>query len=558
MPSEFIFLRPWWLLLIPVGLLLTFAVSRKCQDSWQRVCDPSLISELTLISDQVAERFVWLLILVSWSLAVVALAGPAWERKQAVLYHPTDAMVIVFDLSRSMGSVDMAPSRIERARYKALEIVEAHPDKPVGLVVFAGDAFEVVPISDDIGTVTHLLESLQIGMMPVQGSRASAGLARAGRLLEKSDYQSGSVVLLTDGVDEEAYAVVQKLRESGYRLSVIAVGTAAGSPISLDDGNFLKDAADDFIVSPVNYDALAELARSGGGSFSLVSEPFSPSISSAIDFVNDSMRPANSDELRLSWNDLGPWILLALLPLAALMFRRGWIFSLLVLLPGGVQDAYALEWEDLWQRSEQRAAVAVQREEYDDPQLAEHSEWQGVALYRQHKFTEAAAKFGQTNNKIAKFNQGNALAKSGDLLGAITQYESALRMDPEFADAQFNLNLVKQALQQQQTHDQHADAGEISERSSQTTSQSGDQSGDETEQFVPNEERSADEESEREVVALDEERQMALTEANTEEEQQLMEQWLRAIPDDPAGLLRRRFYYEYAEREPVHQPAIAW
>ena len=71
----------------------------------------------------------------------MALAGPAWDREKADLFQNVDAMVVVFDLSRSMNSTDLLPSRLDRARYKAIEVVESEPDRAVGLVVFAGSAF---------------------------------------------------------------------------------------------------------------------------------------------------------------------------------------------------------------------------------------------------------------------------------------------------------------------------------------------------------------------------------------------------------------------------------
>ncbi len=555
MPFEFVFLRPWWLLLIPVGFVLAYAVTRRHRDSWKRVCDSELFAQLTLISDRISERLAWMLIAAGWLLAVTALAGPAWDRDNSTLYQSVDAMVIVFDLSRSMSSADLQPSRLERARYKALEVLEAQQDKSVGLVAFAGDAFDVAPISDDAGTIAHLLQSLQIRMMPVQGSQASAGLNRARQLLSNSSYQNGAVVLLTDGVDEDVYSSAERLRDSGYRLSVIGVGTEAGSPISLDNGDYLKNAAGEFIVAPVDHESLAELARMGGGLYSLVSEPLSESMLRTIDFGSGSLESAGDDASGVDWNDRGPWLLLALLPLAALMFRRGWILSLIVLLPFSPQPSHALEWEDLWQRSDQQAASAVQREDFEHPRIADHSDWNGIALYRRNRFSEASAEFSKAIDKIAKFNSGNALAKAGELQAAIEQYESALQIDPEFEDAQFNLELLKQALQEQQRQQNQRSESRDDPESDPADAGS---SGDRSEETPPDGDRSDSTEQEPRNERRDEASQLALAESSTEEEQQLMEQWLRVIPDDPAGLLRRRFSFEYQRRRHAEQSAIAW
>lgn len=557
MPIELIFLRPWWLLLIPVGFALAFAVTRRHRNSWRRICDSELFSKLTLIGDRVSERMVGLSIVVGWLLAVIALAGPAWDRDQNVLYQSVDAMVVVFDLSRSMNSTDLLPSRLERARYKALEVIEAQQEKSVGLVAFAGDAFDVTPISDDIGTVSHLLHSLQIQMMPVQGSLASTGLYRAHQLLKNSGYRRGAVVLLTDGVDEDAFSAAKNLTDDGFRLSVVAVGTEAGAPISLDNGDFLKDGAGNFIVAPINVEDLAKLAKQGGGLFSFVSEPFTESMLHTIDFGRDSVELTTHDDSSVGWNDRGPWILLGLLPLVALIFRRGWILSVLLILPVTSQDAYAFKWEDLWLRSDQQAAAAVRKEDFGNFQIAQHPDWNGIALYRQNKFEEAIAEFSKASDKVSNFNTGNAKAKDGDLQGAIENYEAAIEIDPEFEDAQFNLDLVRKLLKEQQQRQRGRQ--DDSRENQDSNSQNNEASSDQLERSSPNSGQGEEEELEQRDEPRDEENQLASMEDSVDKEQeQLMEQWLQQIQDDPTGLLRRRFYYEYQERERVARPEVAW
>ncbi len=556
-PFDFVFLRPWWLLLAPLGFVLAVVVTRGYSDSWKSVCDRELFVQLTRLSDRVSERIVQVSVVAAWMIAVIALAGPAWDKGKASLYQGVDAMVVVFDLSRSMNAIDLQPSRLERARYKALEVIEAQRDKSIGLVAFAGDAFDVAPISDDIATVVHLLHSLQIQMMPVQGSLASKGIIRALDLLEKSGYEKGSVVLVTDGIDDDAFAAAEKLKKNGYRLSVIAAGTADGAPIRMDDGDFLKDSTGNFIISSVDHESLSDLARAGGGRFALVDGPFSENLLQGFEFGGDSVELSNDESANASWNDRGPILLLFLLPLLALIFRRGWILSVMVFFPLGMQPAHALEWEDLWLRSDQQAATAIKHGSFSHPRLTEHPSWNGIGLYRQDKFTQAGANFSQGEDKVSKFNLGNALARGGELASAIEHYESALQMDPEFEDAQFNLDLVKKVLQQQQQRQrsQQNESRDGQEESGENT----DQTKAEPEENPPSSARAQGHEQEQNEKAREQAEQLAQAEENSKDEHsQLMEQWLRAIPDDPAGLLRRRFYYEYQARGQVQRPVIAW
>ena len=331
----------------------------------------------------------------------------------------------------------------------------------------------------------------------------------------------------------------------------------AGAPISLDNGDFLKDGAGNFVVAPVNVGTLVKLANQGGGLFSLVSEPFTESMLHAIDFGGDSVELTANDDSSVGWNDRGTWILLGLLPLVALIFRRGWILSILILLPVTSQDAYAFKWEDLWLRSDQQAAAAVLKEDFDNSWLAEHPEWNGIAFYRQNKFEEATAEFSKSSDKVAKFNTGNAKAKDGDLQGAIENYEAAIEIDPEFEDAQFNLDLVRKLLQEQQQRQRGRQ--DDSRESQESNSQDNEASSDQLERSSPNSGQGEEQELEYRDEPRDEENQLASMEDSVDREQdQLMEQWLQKIQDDPTGLLRRRFYYEYQERERVERPAIAW
>ena len=569
---EFVFLRPWWLLSIPLGYFLAYAITRPNTQSWLQVCDAELLSRLLVGESGKSTFFVRALVFLGWTLAALAIAGPAWDREETVLYENVEATVVVFDLSRSMESVDLEPTRLERARYKAIEVIEQNEDRAIGLVVFAGSAFDVTPVSDDVATVIHLLQSVEVGMMPIQGSRASEGLIRGRQLLENSGYETGSVLLLTDGVDEAAENEAERARRKGYKVSVIGVGSTSGGPIQLGDGEFLRDFNDDFVLAPVDLNALAAVASAGGGEFSLVSSEDDQALWLQSSMGNDQYQlDEGVQATTLNWKDRGPLILMALLPLVALLFRRGWLFAAASVLIVHPNQSQALEWAELWKRSDQRAMLAVENQKFDDPSLLENPQWNGIASYRLQNYEQAGIEFSQQEDRIGFYNHGNALAKMGDLLGAIEKYEAAIKIDPEFEDAVFNLDLIRKLLEKQEMQgDQGNDQGE------QQGTQRDDQSQNESLEGVsPNardserqglrregdagqnsgrrsmgEERSDQENREMSETGLEDNN---LLQSELDEElNQVMEQWMRQIPDDPGGLLRRKFYYESLTRE--HQP----
>jgi len=563
------FIRPWWLLLAPLGLLVAYALTSRLSDSWTRVCDAHLLDEMMVNVQKTKSATAWMLIAGGWMLAVAALAGPAWDKHKTELYKSADATVIVFDLSRSMNSTDLTPSRLERARYKAIEAVENLQGQSVGLVAFAGDAFDVTPISDDIRTVTHLLQSLQTDIVPAQGSNASLGLNRAGELLKRSGFESGNVILLTDGVDADAFDAAQKLLTDGYRLSVVGVGTTIGAPVRLHSGDYLKDSAGEFVVALLDRDRLSELASVGGGKLTLISsESEDLNISSLLS--SQSVRSdIDSDQVSTTkWKDQGAWLLLPLIAIFAFVFRKGWLlgFSLMIFaLPSN--ESWALEWSDLWQRSDQRAAAAITAKDYNDPSLALHSDWNAIARYRENDFERAAEEFEKLPGSTARYNQGNALAKSGDLPGAIEQYEAALRIDSEFDDAKFNLELIRQMLDEQSESEQNQSQGEESQDARSGKSQDeelrqmpqgsdsdehlGEQQRSESAQRPGQQSQGASEMTDDEKVddaqaSADE--NINLQALVDEENLQVIEQLLRQVNDDPGGLLRRKFYYDAQSR----------
>ena len=133
-------------------------------------------------------------------LLLVGASGPALERAELPVFEKSDALVIVLDLSRSMWATDTQPSRIRRARQKVMDVLDARTEGVTGMVVFAGDAHVVTPLTDDTRTIENLLSALAPDIMPLQGSNATEAIELAAGLLETSGLTNGSVLLITDGL----------------------------------------------------------------------------------------------------------------------------------------------------------------------------------------------------------------------------------------------------------------------------------------------------------------------------------------------------------------------
>ena len=587
--EEFHFLRPAWLLALPPGLVLVWAYARRLRsgERWRDLCDPALLPHLLLRRDVKAVSLLPLLVGCGLVLAVLALAGPTWHSRDLPVHRVLEARIVVLDLSRSMDAPDLPPSRLARARFKAAEVFAMTEEGQAGLVVYAGDAFLVSPLTDDSATLSAMLPALTTELMPVRGSRADLGLRRAGDLLAQAGHRYGEIILIADSAEDvRAVEAAAELAGKGFTVSVLAAGTPEGAPIPLPQGGFLKDGGGTIVVPRAGTRELREVARAGGGRFAKMSgdhRDLQYLLSSQARWRHET---EESEHAARNWRDEGPWLVLALLPLAALAFRRGWLLVLACLLVAPIEPAHALEWQDLWARPDQQAAAALAR---GDPVAAideaESEKWRAPALYRNREYAAAAEAYGGLEGEDAHYNRGNALARAGRLRDALDAYDEALALVPDLEDAIFNRQLVEELLQQNQSG---GDRGERGEAGGAQTSGAGG-----AESFRPDDQAPSDgdprgESSPPDLQGTDsgnaqtgsgttagtsdagardvprpteigdhrregsgDEHRASFPAASgdlSDEQRQALEQWLRRIPDDPGGLLRRKFALDYQRR----------
>lgn len=606
--NEFHFLRPDWLWGLPFALLLIVWLARRQlhSRSWQAVCDPELLPHLLLgRSVRRANWPLWLL-LFGLVLALLALAGPVWQRQPQPLFRQQSALVVLFDLSRSMQAADLKPSRFMRARLKVEDLLRQRNEGQTALIVFAADAFTVTPLTEDRHTIEALLKSLDPEMMPAQGSNPARAIQFGLDLLQQAGLKRGRLLLVTDEDRPDASLdAARQLASQGFELAVLGVGTKGGAPIPQAGGGFFKDASGNLVLPQLNVSGLQELANAGNGPYHSISVTNSD-LKSLLAGLDDHRLDQPGESSSVSgdiWREEGVWLLWPLLLLAACTFRRGWLLLMPLVLPMSLMlllptTAQAFNSQDLWQTPDQRGSQAFADKDYAGAaEQFEDSRWKASALYREGKFDEAAKLLSDQQRVDDFYNQGNALAKQGDLPGALKAYQQALKKDSEHADARFNKELVEKALekQQQEKQDQQKqgdknDKGDQQLSDDQQQSEQGDKSQDQqqadsdqqnqqdkeksdqgdqgdqdkqsqqdqssaqsaedkkaqekpSESAQKQEPSPAEEQSEENSSAVAESAEQP--ETAEERESRLL---LQQIPDDPGGLMRRKFLYQYRQR----------
>ena len=559
------FIRPLWLALLPLAVILPLLWRRLRRPSgdWSKVCDAHLLRWLSVgnAAGRPSRFGPWLAGL-AWLIAAIALAGPSWQKLPDSSFTSRDARVLVLDLSLSMLAEDLKPNRLTQARYKLSDMLDDALEGQTGLVSFAGDAFVVSPLTSDTNTIRNMLPALRPDVIPVSGSRPDRALELAAELLKRSGMARGEILLIADSGSGAAANIAGRLAKQGIFTSVLAVGTLQGAPIPSGDG-FISDSKGNIVVARLQRDALQSIASAGGGKYSELTA--GSTANSPWAAVEGSEFARKDDALGERWKDTGPWLILLLLPLLAFSFRRGLLFVLpMFMLPGLLlsTDAQAGLWDDLWASKDQQAQAALGQQRADDAAvLAKDPAIAGEAFYRSGDFARAGQSWSQLNQADSHYNRGNSMAQAGEFEAALAAYDAALALDPEMEDASFNRDLVEQMKQEQeqQQQDQENSEGESSEDQSGDESEQGEQGDEESSENQQDGEQGEEESDEQKEGEENGEPSESEMEQNwSEEDAQAMEQWLRRIPDDPGGLLRRKFRNQHQRRGAPTDESEVW
>jgi Ca-activated chloride channel family protein len=324
------FLRPLWLLGLPLawGGIVWLARRRNRNGSWAGLIDPELLPGLRLAAGgETDARSPWPWLALAWTLALLAMAGPAWQRDVTPAWRAPAAWVLLLDLSPSMTATDVTPDRASRARYAIDDLLAAARDARVGLVAFGDEAFTVTPLTEDVATVRALLPALAPSIMPTPGDNLAPALEQAEKLLRQTGQKNGQIVVLSDGFTDPtaAFTAAQHLYSQGVTLNVVGIGSAAGAPLTLPGGGLALDAQGKPRLARLDTDRLRQLAASGGGRY--VDLAGLPSL--IADMQTHSERTRRATDVTgievAHWRDAGIWLLPVLLLLAAFLGRRGWL-----------------------------------------------------------------------------------------------------------------------------------------------------------------------------------------------------------------------------------------
>ncbi len=344
--------RPWWLLLLPLlgWLLWQLWHRQKRAGRWQMILPPAFHAVLLSGGSGRESKSPWVLLGVGWLLAVLALLGPSWQRVEQSSQKPSDPVVVLLELTPEMLATDSPPNRLEQARRKLYDLLQARDNAPTAIVVYAGSAHTLVPLSDDLATSRNLLEALRPSIMPEPGHRADLAVAKALGLLKQGGLGQGRLLLVGSSLSKQERQGI-RLQLQGAQaptLSILGIGSREGTPVTQESGEFLKDDQGAILVPRLDSPTLKAFATEMGGRYRAAR--LDDKDLRQLNLLDGPQTLRNDGQLLHldAWADQGYWLLLPLLLLAACAGRRGWLFCLPLLLLGAPQPSYAFELQDLW------------------------------------------------------------------------------------------------------------------------------------------------------------------------------------------------------------------
>ena len=466
----------WFLLLIPVLVVLVVVAWRSTGQGWRR-----------LISAQhrelVQQRPLWrtalpaTLALLALICTIIALARPINGYREGGATTTGRNLLIALDISRSMETEDVKPSRLAEARAAAYELIDALPGDKIGLIVFSGEADLVVPLTYDHTALRDALEQVNRTWAGVGGTNFGLVLRKAMQDFKRStpEGSTNALVILSDGEDtvNSSLEIAEEAKESNLLVITVGIGTAAGGPIpdARGENGLYQDTNGKHVISKLNTESLSQFAKATGGDFFVMDSnanlaAFTQAAVSKIDkheeafslnkIPNDLFTPFASTAL----------LLLIFAALSSTEWRQYKHFIILLLLSGmtpGIQAAPAEESATAFKlglehmRSGEKEKA---KEAFSTALLDEDTALQAASLYQLGQinaaatFDELRALYGESPTE--GIDEGTAapqqvtpeaLQKIVDSLKQDMQpYHDALKLQPGLTRARKNIAGIEQLI----------------------------------------------------------------------------------------------------------------
>ena len=257
----------WMLLIIPILILMRFIVWRKRKRNLRKFGDPSLLKEMMPDVSKYRPTIKFCLLLSAITILIFMIARPQVGSKISHEKREGIEVLIALDISNSMLAQDVIPSRLEKSKLLIEDLVDHFTNDKVGLVVFAGDAFVQLPITNDYVSAKMFLQNINPSLITTQGTDLARAISLSQSCFTQREHIGRAIIVITDGEDHEGGALeaAREAYKKGINVFILGVGTSKGAPIPDGNGGYLKDNSGQTVLSALNEQMCQQVAKAGNG-----------------------------------------------------------------------------------------------------------------------------------------------------------------------------------------------------------------------------------------------------------------------------------------------------
>lgn len=457
--------EPAWLLLIPTMFFIYFFYIKHEKKSRITALIPEkLLHYVLTIKREKKTKQPWLFFTASL-LICIAVAGPFLNQPTSQQQYPGANVVIILDISPSMAVKDINPNRLQQSKIQLKKFIRSLKQTRLALVIFSANAYTVLPLTQDKQSVIHFVDAMRPDLVSIPGSNLSLAITLAENALniptnKEQPSAKGLVILISDGEihDSGAWQATQKLAEQGHKLFTIGVGTKAGGPVPLPNGQLVRENGK-LITSQLHRQTLVELANKGRGNYFYLSPDAWKILEQEINQLERTNFENNTTQQ--TQMQLFPWFLaIAFSIILTQTIRRPEAIIIIAIAATSLCFSPRIE-ASPWQ---EKSALIALKQGNNSLALTQYKTinnfngfiGQGVSFYRIKRWTEALSKF-QSALKLAKterhiaqanYNIGNTLIQKKEFSRAKKAFQRTLIAISSHQKAAFNLTLLKKHTKQ--------------------------------------------------------------------------------------------------------------
>jgi Ca-activated chloride channel family protein len=261
----------WGLIAVPLLIIWFLAVRVWKKKALARLGERSVITHIMPDVSFSRPTLKFILFTIAYGLLIVGIADPQIGTTTEDAKKKGADLMILLDVSNSMLSQDLAPSRLENAKQALSQLIDNLHDQRIGIVVFAGEPYVQLPMTTDYSAAKLFLNEITTDMVPTQGTAIGAAIDMGIKSMDFKNGTSKAMILMTDGENHEDDAVraAEDAADKKVVIHVIGFGSEQGSPIPIykngkPDG-FHLDSAGHPVISKLSESMCKEIASAGNG-----------------------------------------------------------------------------------------------------------------------------------------------------------------------------------------------------------------------------------------------------------------------------------------------------